>query len=351
MNRRSICSGLSLVPGGRTLHVAVDEGAGFRTLTRETAGLTFADFERLFLRLVDIGSIYLTVDSYAFLVFGQPIINPTQVTGVFPFPAEHLADRLPPITPQVDAICRSVAWYYSHLHRTKVRDWDGAVKTFHYRAANTISFRSYAQYQNVPRERRGQMRPPEAGTKVLQFDWTAAEWVLILQHVGYNPPADAYEAFTAGGVERDVAKVVVLARIYQSTMDSLYKGRDVGQVDRIVGILRERYPRALAWAEEMRGTPSVNFEGFEIDLGAEEYKRPNRWAQTALQLCKWELIYRLVQAKLAHLAAGDMHDSLVFHLPPTTTSEAARQLVTEIRKPCFNRYDLRPKIGLTDTWG
>ena len=296
--------------------------------------------------LLAIGPIYATVDTYLALVFQTGLLRADQIAGVFPWATEEPCKWMPGITAYTDAICRNVALYYWHLHHHVMKDWDGVVRTFPYRASNTLSFRAKAPYHNIERSLRAKISPVKEGRMTLQFDWSAAEFNLILQHLGYHPPEDAYEEFTKVGLERDPTKKTVLAYIYGARDETLYAnaGGDAASVNRILSRLDEVYPLVNEWRDQCKSNRLAEFNGFRYDLGDVEYKRPNHWAQTALQLCKWELLARLTVSGVHPYGSGDLHDQLYFDVDPIAEREVCVEIIKQIRAPAFGKYDLRPQF-------
>ncbi len=302
--------------------------------------------EKMAKTFLEMGPLYLAIDTYLALVFQTGILKPEQVAGVFPWAAETPCKVAPHVTPYTDAVCRNVALYYWHLHHHSMRDWHGVVRCFPYRASNTLTYRAKAPYHNVERSLRAKIQPVNDGRVTLQFDWSAAEFNLILQHLGYQPPEDAYGEFVAGGLDRDLTKVTILAYIYGAKDDTLYAraGGDALSVNRILARLDEVYPKVNEWREQCINGRLAEFNGFRYDLGDVEYKRPNHWAQTALQLCKWELLSRLTCAGVHTYASGDLHDQLFFDVDPVNEREACAEIIKQVRAPSFGRYNLRPQF-------
>lgn len=324
-------------------------------------------------KLKALGPIYMTVDSFAFLVLDRKIIPAEAIAGVFPWPGHEAVTHLPHVTPEIDTLCRKVASYYWHLHYHQVTDWDGHIRSFEHKAANTVSYRAYAPYQVVKREMRARMAPAHPDkAAVLQFDWTAAEWLLILQHVGYQAPeGDPYQQ-DLFGVPRDEAKKIILPRIYGATVEGLASRHpDIGYqtIQQVVQRLEAAYPMACEWVHRLIHDPNyrwADFHGFHLDLGEEAHKRPNRWAQTSLQLCKWDLIGRLNDLPTMNriqevrrgrmtiqqpwsLAAGDIHDQLVFDIYQGD-EQTAHEIINQIRSPCFGSVKLLPKFSTGKSW-
>lgn len=373
----STLSGLSLVGTDRTLTVSYGEQEArqsqqYNLVDRNAPNfMSVGRLERTLSKLGELGPIYMTVDTFMFLVLDRRIIPSENVSGVFPWKADEAVMHPPTCTPEADMICRRVAWYYWHMHYHNVTDWQGQVKAFEHRASNTISHRAYASYQVVKRDQRAQIapeRPQDAA--VLQFDWTGAEWLLILQQCGYSvPDGDPYGVF---GVSREAAKKVVLPRIYGASVDGLVnRNKDLLDYDLVETVLRgiqDQYPAVMDWVESLANPNNrwSEFHGFELDLGTDIAKRANRWAQTSLQLCKWDLINRLTSIEGMcrtrkvrkgriditqpwSMASGDLHDQLFFDV--YRGEEAiAQQIVNEISAPCFDEVRLTPKFSTGRTW-
>jgi hypothetical protein len=348
-------------PKARVLCVAAFDGSESRFFTKDlstqngTPRFSLGETEDLLRGLVSFGAIYLTVDTYTTLVLQTKVLGEDLVAGVFPWPAEQPCKDLPKIDQQVTEISRSAARYYWRLQNHPVINHDGQVRTFQYRAANTVSYRAYAPYHNLDKSLRLKMRPVNPQAKVLQFDWKAAEWSLILQYLGYTHGDDAYEAFLSQGIERDFTKLTVLAYIYGATSERLgtmatEAGRTYADVERVISVLDATYPKTLEWRRHCRHNREAEFCGFHYDLGEATHARPNHFAQTALQLCKWELLHRIELAGLAGLGCGDLHDQLLFDVEPDQQVLAGR-LIEVIRQPCFGRYHLRPEFRLMNSWG
>ncbi len=302
------------------------------------------------------GAIYMSVDTYLTLVCKLRLVPDEDVTGVFPWPAEEACKFRPQVTPYSHAIAKNSAIYYWQLHNHHLKDWNGVERTFIHRAANTVSYRAAAEYQTVKRELRGLIAPVNPERVIIQFDWSAAEWNLILQHLGYEPPEDAYGAFVNGGANRDTTKLIVLKHVYGAMRETLYaaaqaEGQTSAEVDHVLSLIRSEYPLVYEWCASMKANRYADFNGFQIDLGEEVYKRPNRFAQTGLQLCKWELLSRLTVAGCAKLGCGDIHDQLVFDVDPINDRDCLVETINQIRKKCFDRYNLRPKFKTpAHTW-
>jgi hypothetical protein len=326
------------------------EGRNFFTANLGThngnRAMSRGDVEKMVEALLALGPIYATVDTYLALVFQTGLLRPDQIAGVFPWATETPCKVAPIVTPYTDAVCRNVALYYWQLHHHPMRDWEGRVRTFPYRASNTLSYRAKAPYHNIKVELREKIQPAAAGRLTLQFDWSAAEFNLILQHLGYQPPEDAYGDFVAAGLERDLTKKIILAYIYGAMTETLYHNAngDALAVNRILGKLNEFYPLVGQWREQCINCRLAEFNGFRYDLGDVEYKRPNHWAQTALQLCKWELLSRLTCAGVHTLGAGDLHDQLFFDVDPVNEREQVAEVIKQVRAPAFGRYNLRPQF-------
>lgn len=324
-------------------------------------------------KLKAIGPIYMPVDTFMFLVLDRKVMSPSDVAGVFPWPGNQAVLHQPLIDPKADTICRKVAYYYWHMHYHQVTDWEGHCRTFEHRAANTLSFRAYAPYQTVKKDIRGRIAPahPDSAA-ILQFDWAAAEWLLILQHLGYEPPAGDPYSQDIFGVTREEAKKIVLPRVYGASIDGIagrHEGVDSDKVRMVIERLEAYYPRVCEWVEALTTNQNhryADFHGFSLDLGEEAHKRPNRWAQTSLQLCKWDLIARLTDIPDMHRtqtskvgkmtieqpwspAAGDIHDRLVFDIY-RGEENIAHQIVRQIQAPCFDTIRLTPKITTGRTW-
>lgn len=348
-------------PKARVLCVAAFDGTDSRFFTKDLSTqsgvprMSLGETENMLQGLASFGAIYLTADTFTTLVLQTRVLNESQVAGVFPWPAEHPCKEMPRIDQRGMDIARSAARYYWRLQNHPVMDHDGRVRTFQYRAANTVSYRAYAPYHHLDRSLRVKMRPANPQAKVLQFDWKAAEWSLILQYLGYTHGDDAYEAFLSQGIERDFTKLMVLAYIYGATSERLgtmaaEAGRSYADVERVISVLDTTYPLTLEWRRKCRQDREAEFCGFHYDLGESPHARPNHFAQTALQLCKWDLLYRLDLAGLSDLGCGDLHDQLLFDVEPGQQDQAAK-LVETIRQPCFGRYHLRPELKLMNSWG
>lgn len=347
--------------GATTLCVFLDgEAAGrdFFTVNLGTNGgkpaTSRATIEKLFAQLSTLGPIYATVDTYLALAFQTGMLSHDRIAGVFPWAAEEPCKITPHVSEYTNAICRNVGLYYWQLHHHPMIDWAGVTRTFAYRASNTLTFRAKAPYHNIERGLRANIMPVPADHYTVQFDWSAAEFNLILQHLGYQPPEDAYGDFTAAGLDRDLTKLVVLAHIYGARDETLYAKADgnAAAVDAIIAHLRLSYPKVLEWREQCIHCRLAEFNGFRYDLGDVEYKRPNHWAQTALQLCKWELLSRLVCAGVHTTGAGDLHDQLYFDVDPINGREVCAEVINQIRALSFGRYNLRPKFKApARAWG
>jgi len=373
----STLSGLSLVGTDRTLTVSCGEQNARQThqynlVDRNAQNfMGYGHLERLLAKLGELGPIYMTVDTFMFLVLDRRVIPNECVSGVFPWKADEAAMHPPAHTTQADTTCRRVAWYYWHMHYHHVTDWQGSVTTFAHRASNTISHRAYAPYQVVTRERRAQIAPERpSDAAVLQFDWTGAEWLLILQKCGYDIPAD--DPYAVFGVDREAAKKVVLPRIYGATVDGLVnRNKDLLDYEIVEQVLRgieDQYPDVLEWVSNLDNPNNrfTEFHGFELGLGEDRAKRANRWAQTSLQLCKWDLIGRLTdipgmsrtrKVKKGRVeieqpwspAAGDLHDQLFFDVYQGEEA-LAQNIINEIQAPCFDEVRLTPKFTTGRTW-
>jgi hypothetical protein len=322
--------------------------------TRDGRSLNVEQVQSLAAQLIATAPIYMAIDTYLALVFQLGIFKPEQVAGVFPWAAEAPCKIVPKVSPTTDAICRNTALYFWQLHHHPMQDWDGKIRTFSYRASNTLSYRAKAPYHNVERSLRARIRPPHPDRFTVQFDWSAAEFNLILQHLGYQPPEDAYGLFVADGLDRDLTKKTILAYIYGALHTTLYAnaGGDARNVDRILARLQEVYPLVNEWREQCISSRLAEFNGFHYDLGDTEYKRPNHWAQTALQLCKWELMSRLACAGVHLFGSGDLHDQLYFDVDPIKERDAVAEIVKQVRMPAFGRYNLRPQFkSPTQEWG
>lgn len=312
---------------------------GVRAMTRDK-------IDEMVKAMLAMGPIYCTVDTYLALVFQTGILTPDQVTGVFPWAASEPCKITPHNNPYTNAVCRNVALYYWHLHYHPMKDWHGVVRTFAYTASNTLTFRAKAPYHNVEKSMRARIQPVDPSRCTLQFDWSAAEFNLILQHLGYNPPEDAYGEFTAAGLERDPTKKTILAHIYGAMQETLVEraSGDEASVNRILARLDEVYPKVNEWREQCIGGRLAEFNGFKYDLGDVPYKRPNHWAQTALQLCKWELLSRLSCAGLQTLGCGDLHDQLMFDVDPVKETAQTAEIIKQVKAPSFGKYNLRPQF-------
>lgn len=316
--------------------------------------MTLHEIQELFQHLRAIGPVYLTIDTYLALCFQTKILPLEMVAGVFPWPADVPCKIVPQITSTTDTISRNTAFYYWNLREHPLRDWEGRVRTFTYKAANTVSYRAYAPYQNLEKTLRAIIQPVDPTHFTIQFDWSAAEWNLILQHLDYEPPEDAYSTFLDYGLERDLTKKIVLAHIYGAQLSTLYANTngDTTSVDGILRLLDENYPKVNQWREQCMNCRMAEFNGFHYDLGDAQHARPNHFAQTALQLCKWELLSRLACAGVAELGCGDLHDQLFFDVDPVNQKDAIAEMVAQVRKPLFGRYNLRPKFKAPSlTWG
>ena len=335
----TLCIFLDGAEAGRDFFTAnLGTHNGVRAMSR-------AKMETLVQTLIGMGPLFLTVDTYLALVFQTGYLKPDQVAGVFPWAAEEPCKFTPRINPYTDAICRNVALYYWHLHHHSMKDWHGVVRCFPYRASNTLTYRAKAPYHNVERSLRAKIQPAAEGRMTLQFDWSAAEFNLILQHLDYTPPEDAYGDFVAAGLDRDITKVIILAYIYGAMLETLYeKAGNPALVDVILAKLNELYPKVNEWREQCVGGRLAEFNGFHYDLGDVPYKRPNHWAQTALQLCKWELLSRLACAGVHTLGAGDLHDQLMFDVDPVNERDATAEVIKQVKALSFGRYNLRPKF-------
>jgi hypothetical protein len=295
------------------------------------------------------GRIVMTVDTFLMLTLELQVISDSDVTTVFPWPADEPCAVVPTHNPHTDMICRNVARYYHAMFHHPVIDHIGNLNRFFYKACNTISYRAFAPYQNIKREERQKIKPVGKDDVVIQFDWSAAEFNLILQDNGYTPPEDAYGDFIAAGLDRDLTKKIVLAYIYGAKDSTLYDhaGGNALAVDQILKHLNAIYPMVSQWRDQCTNFRWATFNGFDYDLGDVPYRRPNHWAQTALQLCKWDLMSRIVQMGVHRYAAGDLHDQLMFHASRSDPASRANMhaVMTEILRPCFGRYNLRPKVN------
>ena len=290
-----------------------------------------------------------TLDTYLYLVRRSQYFSDAHIDFVFPWPADMPCLVVPPNARYTDWVSRYVACYYAQMAEQWVMDWQSVPRQFVYKANNTISLRSYAAYQNQTKQNRGLMRPLETDAAVLQFDWRAAEWRLCAANAGYSElPQDAYEPFLDLG-ERGPIKDTVLRYIYGSALRTLYKEHTQPLVDAVVQRLHDLYPKVITWSRAIREVPSVDFCGFQIDLGEEKRKRANRFCQTALQLCKHDLIFRLSQVGAGEIASGDLHDSLYFHVKPCQI-DIAHAAIQEIRKPCFQKISLPAEITHDHCW-
>lgn len=326
-------------------------------------------------KLKALGPMYMTVDTFMYLVLDRQLIRNEDVAGVFPWAANKTAIYPPTMTVEADIICRRVAWYYWHMHYHKVTDWTGEQRDFDHKAANTVSFRAYAPYQTVKKETRALIKPqfPDMG-EVLQFDWSGAEWLLILQNVGYLPPdGDPYHQ-DLFGTDRETAKKIILPRIYGAEIPGIVANSHGAvtedQVRIVLAHLERQYPKAVEWASRLSTDPNCrysDFNGFHLDLGDETRKRANRWAQTSLQLCKWDLVRRLTEVpgmcrtqnikqgrvtveRPWSCATGDIHDQLLWDIYRGEEG-IAHQIIDEIRKPAFGSVQLTPRISIAQTWG
>lgn len=351
----STLSGLSLVATDTALYLYVLNGENQQTMTgtldTKEKG-SWGRVEQMLERLGHDGSIYLSADTYMFLVLKHKLLTEQQVAGVFPWPARDKAEFIPTNDPATDLIARRSSFYYYYLNFHTMKDWMGKATTFPHRAANTMSYRAYAPYQMIKVEDRGRIAPVDSTRSILQFDWSAAEWSLILQHTGYElPEGDAYGALSQAA-ERDTVKNIVLPYIYGSSQSSLCQRHDAQVVQAVIRQMEITYPRTLEWATRIKTeTGATTFQGFRFELGegADSYKRPNHWAQTALQLCKWDLLSRLAAVGAHTIACGDLHDQLFFDVGKDDAS-LAQSAIAEIRAPCFGRYKLTPKFKVGPSW-
>lgn len=356
----AVLSGVSLT--NRELHVAVQRDDGsIKTHVCDLLAKSSAPNEyqkpiynalmliRWIEKLKSTGyCVAATLDTYLYLILKSDYLSEEHIDFVFPWPADAPCQVVPLNARYTDWVSRFVARYYIQMSRQWVMDWRNTPRQFVYKVNNTISLRSYAAYQNQSKQNRSQMRPLDKDAAVLQFDWKAAEWRLCATNVGYELPQDAYEPFLDLG-ERDKVKDIVLRCIYGSTRKALY--RDHGQVlvDAVVERLIDLYPEVASWSQEIKKAETVDFCGFQIDLGSEPRKRANRFCQTALQLCKHDLICRLDRVGAGEIASGDLHDSLYFHVKPCQI-DIAQAAIKEIRKPCFQRIYLPAEITQDYCW-
>jgi hypothetical protein len=322
------------------------EDLGKRTVQEVTALLTDC---------ADKGALWTSVDAYRALVLEQGVVPPELVDRVLPIPMrmkEQLFPIVPYLTDHAAAICRSVPLFFDAMSHMPVVDDQGHQHVFRTTIANTLSLRSRAEYQyNLVKAIRAQYRPADPSAKVLAFDWKAAEFALLVQIAGDAlPVGDAYAPMAGSDIPRGDAKSIVIKRIYGCGDKKLHELHGQDMVTKVDQRLAANFPNTAFLLNWLKGQEIVQFEGFAIHLGNEPYVRPNHYVQTALQLCKWELIHRLVLADCYHLAAGDMHDSLIFHVRPDQVDVAAR-IIAEVRKPCFGRYHLKAEFGkLEDDW-
>jgi hypothetical protein len=298
--------------------------------------------------------IYTTLDTYLTLVYAWKVLKPEEVHRVFPHPAEEHCQHVPEVSKEQDNRLRRVAHYYWHLSKKETIDWDGKTTTFAHRASNTLSYRSFAVYQTIQRESRYRIKPVHPEHKVLQFDWSAAEWSLILQTCGYEVPDDAYEMFTRAGLNRDPTKKIILSWVYGSSHDSLVRsmqemGETEGTVIRVLSQVEETYPKVLGWKATCQSSESMDFMGWKINLGEQAYKRPNHFAQTALQLCKWDLLDRLLSVDGHVLACGDIHDQLLFDFHPQQHRESIVAVIDQIQKPMMG-IKLKANLKVGGDW-
>lgn len=352
----STFSGLSLLPTDRTLHVYMvnyqNHATSFGSFdTKKTEVMSTKLITEVTTSMASGGPIYLTADTYQMLCLHHKLVPEEIITGVFPWPAEEGVAFIPTNDKSTDTICRRAAYYYLALNRHQIRNPDGKVITYGHRAANTLTYRSSAYYHNMKREDRAKHAPVDPANSIFQFDWSAAEWVLILEHLGCPvPEGDAY-GMLSQVAPRETVKNIVLPHIYGSTKESLYaRHGDQQVVDTVIREIAKHYPQVLAWSEDLNNRVRyVDFEGFKYDLGETPYKRPNHWAQTALQLCKWELMSRLAAVGAHSMACGDLHDQLIFDVGPQDGA-AAQAAIQEIKKPAFGKYRLVPKFKFGRTW-
>lgn len=359
----TVISGLSLI--GRDLHVSVyyDDGT-CKTVTRSTKGkkpngeplFSIRSLNDLLTGLKQKTRMVFTIDAYLFLVLEKGLWKDEDVDLVIPWPADNPCERYPENEPWTDLICRWAARYYQVMSRKPVRQWNGQVVTYPYKACNTVSFRAYAAYQNTSRENRAKMGPADQSDTVLQFDWKAAEWRLMAAVCGYTDlPQDAYQDFVSESVSRDVVKFVVLKYVYGSHIHNLYSEYSQEAIDSTVYTLHQRFPNVMLWRDSIAHKLREKFFGFEIELSdVEGWKRPNRYIQTALQLVKLELISRLAHAAdidANQFAAGDMHDALVFHLTEQQVNEGLGQtIVREISQPAFRAIPMECDFSVGSFW-
>jgi len=297
-----------------------------------------------------------TIDTYLALVMpnakGAVTLKEEDIDFVFPWPAETPCHVAPDNADRTDKISRWVAWYYNRLGFQFVQDWQGTVKQFDYKANNTVSLRSHAAYQVVKKQNRALMRPADPDAAVLSFDWKAAEWRLCAMMQGYNLDEDAYGPFLDLG-ERKAVKDIVLRYIYGSSIRALHRAHGQTVTDHTVRRLHDLYPRVIIWRDYVRTQESVMFQGFQIPLhDVPPEKRANRVCQTALQLCKHDLVSRLayLMAQTGKvIAAGDLHDALYFHVRPDQ-EDVAQNAIDEIKKPCFGSVNLVPDFTFGRTW-
>ena len=295
--------------------------------------------------------IYVSVDTYLTLVYAWQVLKPEDVYRVFPFAADSHCQHIPEVTYEQNILLRRVAHYYWHLSQKPLVRWDGIQTTFAHRAAHTVSYRSNAHYHTVKREIRGKIRPIDPTRKVLHFDWSAAEWSLILQICGYEVPDDAYEMFTKSGLDRDLTKKTILAWVYGAAAETLAAGAGSAEMAyAIIAMVKKVYPKVAEWVALCRQNRHLEFMGWKLDLGEAQHARPNHYAQTALQLCKWDLIDRLLNVDGHLLACGDLHDQLFFDFNPISDRDRMANVIAEINKPAFGCYRLTANIRIGDNW-
>lgn len=364
----STVSGVSLIDSDRTLHVVshdTDSGEPATLTTFDLKNRDNQDFlpmegvRELISTLSSAGQVYMTADTYSYLRFqsahhvwpGDPtLVQDEQITAVFPARGHMRIETAPMNDPATDQISRWAAYYYYHLNHASVRRWDGTQTIFPHRAANTLSYRSYAPYHNVKKEQRHQIRPVNDKEAVLQFDWSAAEWNLILQVCGYQPAGtNAYEQLAPGADSHESAKLVTLQHIYGAARETLFAQFGQQNTQAVINNIERSYPNVAEWLDYIKSQGEVMFEGFRIDLGQEVHKRPNRFAQTALQLCKWELMSRLAQRNAGQVATGDLHDQLIWHVSDQQP-DIAQSIIEQVRLPLFGRYNIHPDFTVGATW-
>lgn len=337
----------------RTLGWQLDVGSKsiFGTEDFGNRGRTKGDLLELLSKFKKVNaSIYTTIDTYTTLVHQWGLEDNFIV---FPYQAEEHCKKLPETSESISKLCKSVSNYYWNISQKYVNAWDGQRK-FAHRASNTSSYRCYAAYQVVEKALRYQIRPVDQNRKVLQFDWSAAEWSLILQINGYESPDDAYAIFVENGF-RDETKTIILAWVYGSQVSSLENrfkeaGFDPKMVGNIIGKVEKMYPRVCGWREVCMSNSEMDFNGWRIQLGNEPYKRPNYYAQTALQICKWDLISRFEKLGVGFLGCGDLHDQLFFDFDPISEKTHASAIMAEVRKPIMG-IKLKANFKVGENWG